>query len=182
MKHVLMERNEKDMTRATSSGRPFAVVAIAIGLICALWLWGCSDQGDGQEEAAPSEPTVVVQDQDQEGTETMKIEVNGREFTAVLDDNVTAQALEEMLPLTVPMDNLYAREMCYHLPDALPTEDARTQGYEVGEIIYWPPMHSLVILYAQNGERFSHQKLGHIEGDIEGFFEGSSTLEVTFSR
>ena len=149
-----------------------------------------SNAASAEEEDTEATATATANEQsssqDAQGREqgrvsNMKITVNGREFTATLEDNATTKALEGVLPLTVPMDNLYSREMCYHLPDALPTDDVATRGYEVGDLVYWPPMHSLVILYAQNGEHFSYQKLGHVEGDVESFFTGAGTLDVTFS-
>lgn len=142
-----------------------------------------AEEGDTEAAATANEQSSSqdTQDREQGRVSNVKITVNGREFTATLEDNATTKAFEGMLPLTVPMDSLYSREMCYHLPDALPTDDVATRGYEVGDLVYWPPMHSLVILYAQNGEHFSYQKLGHVEGDVESFFTGAGTLDVTFS-
>ena len=37
----------------------------------------------------------------------MKITVNGRELTATLEDNVTTRALIGMLPMTLPMMDLF---------------------------------------------------------------------------
>jgi hypothetical protein len=111
----------------------------------------------------------------------INIKINGgKELTATLFDNATTRALVEKLPLTVQLADLYSREMCYHFPDELPTDDVRTTGYEVGEIIYWPPRHSFVIMYAQNGERFDMQKLGRIDFGV-GVFEGKGNVTVTIS-
>lgn len=109
----------------------------------------------------------------------IKITTGTTVLTATLLDNATARAFIMKLPLTVPMQDLYSREMCYRFPDALPTDNVRTTGYEVGEIIYWPPRHSLVIMYAQNGERFSMQKIGHIDSGVE-IFRSTGNVDVTF--
>ena len=77
------------------------------------------------------------------------------------------------------MLDLYNREMCYRFPEALPTDDVNTCGYEVGEIVYYPPMHSFVIMYAQNGEHFSMQKLGKISSGVEAF-RNTGDIDVTF--
>lgn len=100
-------------------------------------------------------------------------------LTATLENNATTRAFIERLPITLPMMDLYGREMCYRFPEALPTDNAFTQGYEVGEIVYYPPMHSFVILYAQNGERFQMQKLGRVDSDIE-LFDGVGDVDVRF--
>ncbi|MDR3363269.1 MAG: SUMF1/EgtB/PvdO family nonheme iron enzyme [Desulfovibrio sp.] len=113
----------------------------------------------------------------------MKIQItiaNNTALTATLLDNATARAFFEKLPLTIPLTDLYSREMCYHFPEALPTDNVVETGYEVGEIIYWPPRHSFVIMYAQNGERFSMQKIGRIDAGVS-MFEKTGDVTVTVS-
>lgn len=108
------------------------------------------------------------------------ITVGGKTLHATLEDNPASRALYDRLPLTLMMDDLYDREMCYHLEDALPASRQVSDGYRVGDIIYWPPRKSLVILYRQNGERFSRQYLGHIDEGVE-MFESTGDIEVTFA-
>ena len=110
-----------------------------------------------------------------------KIKITAGEDVMIgtLYNNATARALAEKLPLTLPMVNLYSREMCYHFLNALPTDNVRSSGYEVGEIVYWPPRHSLVILYEQNGEVFDMQKIGRIDSGVE-VFRKTENVDVTF--
>jgi hypothetical protein len=109
----------------------------------------------------------------------VKVTVGAAVLTATFTDNPTARAFVAKLPLTLPLTDLYNREMCYHFPDALPTDNVRTSGYEVGEIIYWPPRHSFVIMYAQNGERFDMQKIGRVDSGVE-IFRKTGDVNVTF--
>lgn len=111
----------------------------------------------------------------------MKIIVGNHTLTATLEDNATAQAFAAKLPITLPMMDLYGREMCYRFPEALPADGAQTRGYEVGEIVYYPPMHSFVIMYAQNGERFQMQSIGRVEGNV-GIFNGIGDVNVKFEK
>lgn len=128
---------------------------------------------------APSSHPVTYTDAESISNEyKVKLTAGNREFTATLYKNATTDALVEKLPLTLPMKDLYGREMCYRFSDALPTDDAGYSGYEVGEIIYWPPGHSFVILYKQNGEEFEMQKLGRIDNSVE-FFETSGDIDLT---
>jgi hypothetical protein len=115
----------------------------------------------------------------QGGTMKVKITAGDATLMAALLDNATSRAFFAKLPLTVKMEDLYSREMCYHFPDALPADNVRTTGYEAGEIIYWPPRHSLVIMYAQNGEHFSMQKIGRIDSGVE-VFQNTGNINVTF--
>lgn len=175
----------------------------AVAVMLSLTLCGCTQQPQEQNESEQaaaetnhtsnesleeSETPSSVFNTENSGAssttgegDTMNITVNGVNLTATLEDNVAADALASRLPFEVPMDNLYSREMCYHLQNELPTDSVANQGYEVGDIVYWPPRRSLVILYKQNGEHFSYQKLGHINEDLTGLFEGTGTTNVVFS-
>ncbi len=110
----------------------------------------------------------------------VKITVGETELIAVMKDNATAQAIIEQMPMTLSMMDLYGREMCYRYGAyALPTDNLRSDGYEVGDIAYWTPGGSLVILYKQNGEQFERQHLGHIDSGVE-IFESTGDVDVTF--
>ena len=109
----------------------------------------------------------------------VKISVNNKVLHAVLDDNATSRAIYDKLPLKLFMQDLYSREMCYHFDESFKTENLRSDNYEVGDLIYWPPMHSFVILYKQNGEKFRRQHLGKVLSSVE-IFETTGDAEVLF--
>lgn len=118
--------------------------------------------------AAPM--SLMAADGGSGGDDGIKVKVTARDqvFTATLIDNATTRALVAKFPVTLPMMDLYSRELVYRFPDALPSNETRTSGYEVGDIVYWPPRHSFVIMYAQNGERISNlQKIGRIDSGVE---------------
>lgn len=129
-------------------------------------------QTNGQDTEEPSAMENEYQ---------ITITVGDTVLNAVLEKNATTDALVEQMPLTLSMLDLYGREMCYRYgAGALPTDTLRSDGYQVGDIAYWPPRGSLVILYAQNGEQFERQHLGHISEGVE-VFETTGDTEVTFS-
>lgn len=129
-------------------------------------------QTNGQDTEEPSAMENEYQ---------ITITVGDTVLNAVLEKNATTDALVEQMPLTLSMLDLYGREMCYRYgAGALPTDTLRSAGYQVGDIAYWPPRGSLVILYAQNGEQFERQHLGHISEGVE-VFETTGDTEVTFS-
>lgn len=110
----------------------------------------------------------------------VKVTVGDRTLTATFIDNATSRQLVSMFPLTIPMMDLYSREMCYRFRDALPANEPQTSGYEVGEIWYWTPRHSFVIFYEQNGEVISNlQKIGRIDSGVD-LFKSTGNLDVTF--
>ena len=110
----------------------------------------------------------------------VKLTAGGQVLTATFDDNATSRALVARFPLLLPMMNLYAREMCYRFPEGLPAQEAGTSGYEVGDIAYWTPRHSLVIFYKQNGEVIDNlQKIGRLDSGVD-IFEKSGDVSVMF--
>jgi len=125
-------------------------------LICCFSLCSCN-KIDGIEEETPD-----IEDNSYQ----MKITVNEKVFIANMLDNITSNKIKSLLPFEIPMENLFQREMCYRFEDPLPYDDAKVTGYEIGEIIYYPPMHSFVIMYEQNGEHFNMQKIGKIDEDV----------------
>lgn len=113
-------------------------------------------------------------------TTQVKVIVGTQELKAEFYDNATTKALINEFPLTVPMMDLYSREMCYRFDRALPADETETSGYEVGDIAYWTPRHSFVIFYEQNNEVISNlQKIGRITSGVE-IFKKTGDTEVTF--
>ena len=113
------------------------------------------------------------------GDMKIKITFGDKELTATLTNNATSRAFVEKLPITLPMLDLYSREMCYRFSEALPANEASTRGYEVSEIIYYPPRHSFVIMYVQNGERFNMQTIGRVDANVEAF-KNIGDIDVRF--
>lgn len=113
-------------------------VVLAIALLSALVLTGCSSrhtdstewesQGagvnmDAVSAAAPKPEPAEIPDealnneetpeQETEEENTMKITVGEYQFTATLEDNATAEALKDHLPMTLDMSELNGNEK-YH--------------------------------------------------------------------
>lgn len=140
-------------------------------------LFACMfSSSEGRDADSMSMKREIMDDREKEEI-NIDIRVGNHSFSAVLYNNATVRALVKCLPVTLAFKNLYNREMCYRFPEALPVDKATVSGYEVGDIVYYPPMHSLVIMYAQDGERFSMQKLGRIKTDIR-FFRNMKNAEI----
>lgn len=143
---------------------------------------GCGDSQAAESQQATQEPiqheeTTTMKNQQ---TFTVKVHAGNQVMTAQLEDNPTTRAFMKKLPVTLHMQNLYGREMCYRYgANALPTGNLRSDSYQVGDIAYWPPRGSLVILYKQNGEHFERQQIGHIASGAE-MFANAGAMDVTF--
>ena len=133
-------------------------------------------------QQSPKPVVPAVQPAKNEGTTGIRIKViaGSQVLTATLIDNATTCSLISRFPLTVPMKNLYAREMVYRFPDPLPAEQAQRSGYEVGDLSYWTPGHSLVIFYKQNGEIIDNlQKIGRFDSKLD-FLQNVEAADVRF--
>ncbi len=99
----------------------------------------------------------------------IKMTVGKETVYAEFENNQTTQALIKKMPFKLTFFDLFRREKCHNFRRPLPVDHSVYRGYEVGEIIYWPPMRSFVVMYAQNGERLDIQSIGKIEGDVKVF-------------
>jgi len=91
----------------------------------------------------------------------LKITVNGKELTATLEDNSSAQALTELLKqgnITVDMSDYGNFEKVGNLPQSLPKNDEKITTVP-GDIILYQG-NKITIYYAENTWDFT--KLGHI--------------------
>lgn len=154
------------------------LTALFLTLLLSLSMLGCANSNAAEEKQSATVPTAAAETV----YHKIKITVNGRTLTATLENNATTQALLSKMPMTLPMQDLYSREMCYHYgAGSLPTEKLRSDSYQIGDIIYWPPQGSFVILYEQNGERFTRQHLGRIDSGVE-IFKTTGNASVTFEK
>jgi hypothetical protein len=159
------------------------IIVLAIAILTFFVLTGCSGSTNATKDMQKSngQTTTEKQGGDVMMKETkIKITVGDNVLYANLEDNAATRALIKKLPMTLPMQNLYSREMCYRYGQGgLPTDKLRSDHYEVGDIAYWPPRGSLVILYKQNGEEFERQQIGYIDQGVE-IFENAGNKQVTF--
>jgi MFS transporter, DHA1 family, multidrug resistance protein len=72
--------------------------------------------------------------------------------TTTLEDNPASRDLVSMLPVTIPMGDLFGREKPGPLPRALTGDVEPVFTYQVGQLAYWPPNHDIVI--ADAGDDF----------------------------
>jgi hypothetical protein len=86
------------------------------------------------------------------GTGKIVLRVGGKVLAATLVDSPTSRDFVSLLPLTIPMRDLFGREKFGDLPRAISEGGERTRTYRVGDVIYWSPSAHLAIYYRQDGE------------------------------
>ena len=76
----------------------------------------------------------------------VRITVAGKEFEAEFDDNETANAVAELLPIEASA-NVWGDEIYFEIPVSLAQKpDARAE-VAVGTIAYWPPGSAMCIFF-----------------------------------
>ncbi|WP_159456352.1 flavodoxin [Intestinibacillus massiliensis] len=110
----------------------------------------------------------------------LTISVDGKDFTAVLEENALARALAERLPLTVSMGELNGNEKYHYLPESLPTDPERPGTIQAGDLMLYGS-DCLVLFYKSFPSSYSYTRLGQIT-DPAGLAEavGGGAVEVTF--
>ncbi len=121
---------------------------------------------------------------DEKTDNKLKINVNGTELTATLEDNSSAQALTELLKqgnITVDMNDYGNFEKVGDLPQSLPKNDEKITTVP-GDIILYQG-NKITIYYAENTWDFT--KLGHINNITQEELKailGDGNITVTLSN
>ena len=100
----------------------------------------------------------------------VRITIGTKSIEATLADSEAARDFASLLPITLPMYDLFRREKFALLPRAISEQGKRTHDYAVGTIGYWPPGPDVAIFYRQDGERIPDPGLivlGKIKAGVE---------------
>lgn len=170
---------------------PLMLLAIASGASCSP-----NDEGAEAAPVIPQEPTSPGPDeqpgdensdenQDPMNNNTLCVSVNGRSFTATLQDNAATKALKERLAqgtVTLHMDDYGDMEKVGSLGFSLPRNDTRMTT-SPGDIVLYQG-NSIVIFYGSN--TWSYTRLGRVDGvstreEMLTCWGAAGSAEVTLS-
>jgi hypothetical protein len=116
----------------------------------------------------------------------LNLNIGGKLVTATLADNATARDFVSVLPLSVPMKDLFGREKYGDLPRALSEDGPRRSSYEVGDIAYWSPDHQFAIYYHQDGKSIPAPgiiPIAIVESGVEVFnVSGSVQVRIELAK
>lgn len=134
-------------------------------------------EAQSEENAAEEENVTEESNMDRK----MIVEVNGKRFTAALEDNEAVDALLTMMqekPITIQMTDYSGFEKVGALGTSLPTTNSQTTT-QSGDIVLYQG-NQIVIFYGSNS--WSYTRLGKID-DLTGWEDalGSGDVTVTFS-
>ncbi|MBR1647843.1 MAG: hypothetical protein IJ685_13875 [Selenomonadaceae bacterium] len=151
-----------------------------LATICAatILLTGCGENSAANSATVTAEKISVTE---AKTLDTIKISVNGQTFTATLEDNPTARAFAEKLPLELDMQELHGNEKYFYLNESLPSNAERVGKISVGDLMLFGD-NCVVIFYKNFSTSYSYTRLGKINSaDLEKIL-GSGNVHVTFER
>lgn len=167
------------------------IISILLSIICVVALTGCSDNpspsessvSTGEPSSAPAESQAPEESPKGDPMQTVTIQAGSRNFTAIIYDNESAEAIVQEMPFTLEMDDYAAQEKVAELTFALPSAVTETPAtINAGEIYLWS-CNNLVLFYTTFSNSYGYVPVGYIE-DVTGLRDalGSGSVEVTFQK
>jgi len=107
--------------------------------------------------------------------------VGDQKFIVALEQNPTAKAFIEKLPMTVEMIELNENEKYVELPFKLPTQPIVPSVITEGDLMLYGN-NTIVLFYKSFKTRYSYTKIGKVI-ELPGLLEalGTGNVEVSFS-
>lgn len=149
-------------------------------IIIGVWvtLSACGANGKGVDLVKSITTNLVVTDSTTKETR-MKIKIGTKTFTAILENNPSAETLSSLLPLTIKMIELNGNEKYADLPRSLPGNSANPGTIQSGDIMLYQGS-TIVIFYKKFLTSYSYTKLGRVD-NAEGLAAALGSGDVTVS-
>ena len=93
----------------------------------------------------------------------MWMSVGTQRFVVRLEDNPTANALVQLLPMTLEMAELNGNEKHGRLPRSLPVDAMRPGTIRTGDVLLYGN-DTLVVFYQTFRSSYSYTRMGRVEG------------------
>lgn len=133
----------------------------------------------GKQAGRPS----MESPQGAEETETMKltITIGTSTFGATLEQNETARAFAELLPMTIEMTELNGNEKYHYLDGTFPVQSEPVQSIAAGDLMLYGSS-CVVLFYESFSTSYSYTRLGKLD-DAAGLAQalGRGNVLVTFT-
>lgn len=138
-----------------------------------------SQSTDLQELQSDSEDTEAPESQERK----LRMLVDGQELDVTLYDTPAANALYDMLPLTLTFEDFGYTEKIAYLETQLPTEGEPDEfDPDVGDLCLYAPWGNLSIFYQDFRNSNGLISLGHIDSGMDVIANMQGNFSVTLSK
>ena len=93
---------------------------------------------------------------------SVKVTINGKQYTIQLEDNETVKSFVNLLPQEFNMSELNGNEKYIYLDTTLPTNSSNPKHINSGDVMLYGN-NCLVIFYKSFDTNYSYTKIGHID-------------------
>jgi hypothetical protein len=148
-----------------------------VGALLTLALWSIAGgAGNGHAALGSTRPPTALQERS-----PMWMSVGTQRFAVIVEDNATARALVQLLPVTLDMAELNGNEKHGRLPRSLPTNPMRPGTIRTGDVLLYGN-DTLVVFYETFSSTYSYTRIGRI-ADSAGLVQalGPGDSRVTFT-
>lgn len=163
---------------------PLGIILMALGL-------SACDASETDERDAPNAEEQPSNGDNQEREEAemanllaLELQIGDEVFSAQLYESETTEALLELLPLTIDMEDLHGNEKFFYLSERLPTNSESPGHINAGDIMLYGD-DCLVFFYDKLSTSHQYTRLGYIE-NVERFTqavgEGDITVALDFAE
>ncbi len=112
---------------------------------------------------------------------SMWMTIGSKRFAVKLEDNATARAFMQMLPMTLDMPDLNGNEKHVRLPRSLPINAAQPGTIRAGDVMLYGS-NTLVVFYETFDSRYSYTRIGRIADSAHlASTLGPGSSRITFS-
>ena len=145
-------------------------------------LAGCAGQGTGKSPDIPAggeEVVDMVSVIDQTANNKIRITApSGQTFEAVLEENRSAAALQERMPLELEMSELNGNEKYWYFDEDFPTDPSVIEEIRAGDLMLYGS-DCLVLFYQdRQNDGYAYTRLGRIE-NTEGLAKAVGARNIT---
>ena len=132
-------------------------------------LSGCQTHQSTEPEQKQKTVSNQEESQVQEDSDNMEIimTINEQDFVIELENNETTQALVELLPMSMTMEDLNANEKYYYMTQQLPTNNQNIGQIKAGDFMLFGN-NCLVLFYESFSTSYMYTRLGKIQ-NVEAF-------------
>jgi hypothetical protein len=158
------------------------VVAGLTAAATVLLVQGCGSTTSNDPTSASPVPGTTTRTAEPTEDTTMRIRltIDGRATTAILNDTATARDLADQLPLTLTFRDLNGVEKIGKLPRPLTTQGVPAGADpDVNDIGYYAPSGDLVLYYGDVGYWDGIVRIGRFDDDIESLQRQPDGFEMT---
>ena len=145
------------------------IVSILV-VISLFMVVGCNSNNKSSEK-----DNNIIENGSNEVISSMKITINGKQYTGQLEDNETVKSFVNLLPQEFNMSELNGNEKYIYLDITLPTNSFNPKHINSGDVMLYGN-NCLVIFYKSFDTSYSYTKIGHID-NLDNLGNGSITAK-----